>query len=129
MISNLAISSACNLVGGEDSVTLATKCYMKINLFVTDSVCIVADGFIQYIQPTESTDDHGNLLNISKYRNSTLLPIYNLPNLMHSKCGTKEITRFKVIPHDGRSFHKTAHHTLNFYVFPIKFGMHNNPQI
>ena len=40
-----------------------------------DRQYIVADGFFQYIQPTESTDDDGNLINVSKY--STLLPIYN----------------------------------------------------
>ena len=40
-----------------------------------DRQYIVADGFFQYFQPTESTDDNGNLINVSKY--STLLPIYN----------------------------------------------------
>ena len=50
-----------------------------------DRQYILADGFFQYIQPTESTDDDGNLISISMSCTSTLLPIYNLPNLMHSK--------------------------------------------
>jgi hypothetical protein len=35
---NLATSSACSVVGGEDCVALATKCYMNINLFIKGSM-------------------------------------------------------------------------------------------
>ena len=37
-----------------------------------DRQYVVAHGFFQYIKPTESTDDDGNLINISKYHTSTV---------------------------------------------------------
>ena len=48
-----------------------------------DRQYIVADGFFQYIQPTESIDDDGNLMNVSMY--SALLPIYNPLKGIHLK--------------------------------------------
>ena len=35
---NLATSSLCNVVGGDACVALVTKCYTKINLFMTGSI-------------------------------------------------------------------------------------------
>ena len=63
---NVVTSGVCNVVGGEDCVALVINCYMKINLF-HDRQYALSDGFFQYILPTESTDDNGNLINISKY--------------------------------------------------------------
>ena len=45
-----------------------------------DRQYVFADGFFQYIQPTESTDDDGNIIKISKCQ-CTIIPYSNLSNL------------------------------------------------